>query len=117
MLKKKKVSKEVEEVLDIVCNKCGKSCVPKEISQDNCVEGYGLIEASVRGGYYSPSLYDDVMYKFSICEECLRELFDNFVIPPQTFGCGLVCPEAEREYETKEKREKEKLEWESRKKK
>ena len=108
MIKKEKTTKEVEEIVEILCNKCGKTCIAGR--DDGIDDGYGLIEITVRGGYWSPSLYDDVSYTFSICEECLRELFDNFVIPPRTYGGGLVC-HGEREYETKEIREKNKKEW------
>ena len=107
MLKKIKTNKEVEEIEeieDILCNKCGKSCIPGKY--DEVYDGYGLIEKTVIGGYWSPELYDDVSYTFSLCEGCLRELFDSCKIPPQTKGGGLICHDEEREYETKEIREK-----------
>ena len=109
MIKKEKTTKEVEEISDIICNRCGKSCMSGK--NDGIDDGYGLIETTVCGGYWSTYLYDDVRYTFSLCEECLRELFDNFIIPPKTQGGGLVCPEGEREYETKEIRESNKIEW------
>jgi len=114
MLQKIIVNKEVEEIVDILCNKCGRSCLAGK--DDGVYDGYGLIEASVRGGYWSSHLWDDVSYTFSICEECLRELFDNFIIHPDTKGGGIVC-HGEREYETKEIREKNKIDWEKRDKK
>ena len=107
MLKKRIVNKEVEEIVDILCNKCGKSCIA---DSGGCVNRCGLIEASVHGNYSSPKLWDDVVYTFSICEECLRELFDNFEIHPNTKGGGLVC-HGDREYETKEMREKNRVKW------
>ena len=115
MIKTIKIKEEIEKVEDILCNRCGKSCIPGK--DDGNDDGYGLIEKTVIGGYWSPELYDDVSYTFSLCESCLRELFDNFKIHPQTKGGGLICHDKEREYETKEIREKNRIEWEKRDKK
>lgn len=80
MKKTKWIEKKVEITEDIICNKCGKSCIPKT----NLInEAYGLIEASVSGGYDSIFLRDEQSYTFSLCEECLKEMFDNFLIPPK----------------------------------
>ncbi len=80
MLVKVKETKtvEVETVKDVLCNKCGKSCLPDEDVQD----AYGLIEATVTGGFLSPALGDMTRYVFSICEPCLAELFKTFVHDP-----------------------------------
>lgn len=43
---------------------------------------HGLIEVTVSGGYSSPALWDLTNYTFSLCERCLRELFDGCKIPP-----------------------------------
>ena len=53
----------------------------------NMVEGqftdhYGLVNARVAGGYLSSALEDQVVYGFSLCEECLVELFKSFKEPP-----------------------------------
>ncbi len=62
---------------DIICNKCGNSC------KDSCDMNYeGLIEASVFGGYAS-KLGDQVNYEFSLCEDCLIELFKTFKHNPR----------------------------------
>jgi hypothetical protein len=113
MIQKKKINKEVEVIEEILCNKCGESCIPGK--HDEVYDAYGLIEKTARGGYWSPELYDDVSYTFSLCEKCLRELFDSFKIPPQTKGGGLICHDEEREYETKEIREQNRIEWKNRK--
>lgn len=42
---------------------------------------YGLIEATVSGGYKSDSLSDGTTYTFSLCENCLDELFNQFKVP------------------------------------
>lgn len=64
------------------CNQCGGGLCPN-------VEGWngqspdGLIETKVRGHYDSTDLSDTTIYQFSICEACLRKLFNGFVIPPK----------------------------------
>jgi hypothetical protein len=73
----KNIKKEIEqeEITDILCNKCGESC------KDKCNMNYeGLIEANVWGGYGS-KLGDSVSYQFSLCEDCLKIMFDDFKIP------------------------------------
>ena len=64
----------------ILCNKCGKSCIVKQYVEN---QNYGLLNAQVFGGYFSPSLEDDTEYKFSMCEPCLKILFESFVINPE----------------------------------
>ena len=75
-----------------LCNKCGNTCrsddaieVGKRCDFDATQDFYGLINAKVRGGYFSPHLFDLVLYKFDICEKCLKEYFDSFVIPADEF--------------------------------
>lgn len=60
-----------------ICNACGKSLCPES---DGCP--YGLVEAKVSGGFNSPALSDCTNYEFSICENCLRKIFDEFAIKP-----------------------------------
>lgn len=64
---------EVEEVEDILCNKCGNSCKLNG-------SPYGLLEYDYSGGYDSTPLRDCTTYTFSMCETCLLELFKSFVI-------------------------------------
>jgi len=79
MKKIKTIQKEIEIVDDVVCNKCSKSCRPnKEVS-----DFYGLIEASFATGYESEALPDGVTFTFSLCEECLAEMFKGFSIEPE----------------------------------
>jgi len=66
-----------------ICNKCGISCTSPDARR---VEGplpsfYGLVDATVGGYYFSPVLEDCTTYKFDICEKCLKEIFNSFVIP------------------------------------
>lgn len=70
-------------ITDVLCNKCGESCVPLPLRPNNIIskDFYGLIEATVSGGYYSYALSDCCNYTFSLCEGCLKELFDSFKLP------------------------------------
>jgi hypothetical protein len=78
MRKWKRVRRTIEIVTDVVCNKCGKTCM---------VEGepYGL-SAVVGGGYNSSHLRDFTTYHFDLCEKCLAELFVGFKIQPEERG-------------------------------
>ncbi len=62
------------------CNKCGNSCRPP---YKDWTDNYGLIDATVSGGYCSTYLNDCTVYKFTLCEKCLRHLFQTFEKPPQ----------------------------------
>jgi hypothetical protein len=82
MKKTKLVRKLIKEevVIDILCNNCGQTCDNKPGLIGKSFEG--LIEAKVRGGYGS-LLGDETEYTFSICETCLKKLFQGFAIPPE----------------------------------
>lgn len=70
--------KTIEIVDDVICNKCGVSC------RDSCDMNFeGIIELSICGGYAS-KLGDSVQYTFSVCENCLKNFFSTFTIPPNT---------------------------------
>jgi hypothetical protein len=75
MIKIKKVTKtiEEEEIEDIICNKCGRSLKGK-------YDYSGINELRVEGGYDSPVFNDGDKYIFSLCEYCLKELFESFEI-------------------------------------
>lgn len=71
-----------------VCNKCGGTLVSpnhpeSQIDPDN-PPLYGLVGAKVRGHYSSYGLTDLTEYSFSICEGCLKTLFESFKHPPDT---------------------------------
>lgn len=70
---------EIEEVIDYVCNKCGLSF--GKISNGHCYNA-GIIEFTYRGNYHSKSLNDLEEYTFSLCEPCIKNLFDSFSIFP-----------------------------------
>lgn len=78
--------KETKQILvDVKCNKCGKKMA--NTYKDTTTGGgervssvIGLV-AEVDGSYLSTHLVDCTKYLFDMCEECLVELFDSFVIP------------------------------------
>jgi hypothetical protein len=47
---------------------------------------HGLVEQTVSGGYSSEHLLTTTRYTFSLCEKCLRNLFDSFKVPPAVDG-------------------------------
>lgn len=79
-MKKKIIKTETVEIIeDIICNKCGESCKKNVMGHDDY---YGLIEVGFSTGYASRKFSDGCYYQFSLCEECLAELFDTFKIDP-----------------------------------
>lgn len=82
MLKWRRARRMVDEVEDVVCNRCGKTCMSKQ------GERYGL-SAVVGGGYESTHLEDMTSYQFDLCEKCLVELFEGFKIKPEAKFVGV----------------------------
>jgi len=70
-----KTTKKIQiEVIDtITCNNCGLTKPTAEFT--------GLEEVSVKGHFVSEVLNDETKYTFSLCEHCLKELFDGFQYP------------------------------------
>lgn len=68
----------VRNPASFTCNQCGEPLCPKPNDGP-----HGMVEASVSGGYDSPHLLDLTGYTFSLCEKCLRQLFDGFKVPPK----------------------------------
>jgi len=64
-----------------VCNACGGCLCPGDSADHE--SPHGLVEAKVSGGYSSPALSDCTNYAFSICEACLRKIFDGFAVKPK----------------------------------
>jgi len=65
----------VKNTLGIVCNKCGKSSVPdytNTVQEFKLAFGYG-------------SKYDTHSMVFDLCEKCLEEIIEGFMINPDVF--------------------------------
>lgn len=79
LCKGKRIVKDPEERF---CNKCaGRLCPTK--GNINYQSPDGLVDAKVVGGPESTHLSDMVAYHFSLCELCLRHLFNECLIPPE----------------------------------
>lgn len=75
----RRVTREVDEVDDIRCNRCGASC-RGTAGMNWC----GLIGAEVIGGYDSPALGDMEALAFDVCERCLVEWVATFKHDPRS---------------------------------
>lgn len=62
-----------------LCNQCAG---PLTVTHDQG-DVYGLVEHSLSGHYSSDHLTDTTVYTFSLCEKCLRALFNGFTVPPR----------------------------------
>jgi hypothetical protein len=83
--------------MDKLCNYCGESLMLS--FSDGESSAYGLVDAKVSGGYLSNHLCDLSIYRFSICEKCLRKLFGEFAIKPQVSEYNLGTEEEAFTYE------------------
>jgi hypothetical protein len=70
----------IQEVIDdVLCNKCGKTQLYAK--EDFNYEVYG-VQCYFTGGFYSKAFPDMSEWEFSLCEECLFELFKTFKYQP-----------------------------------
>jgi len=68
------------------CNRCGGPLCPDVQEGDpNGRIPHGLVDVGVVGGYDSRSIFDMTKYVFSICEPCLRLMFEEFKVKPRVF--------------------------------
>jgi hypothetical protein len=70
----RKLETPVDVIEDVFCNKCGSSCKSPQGGM------YGLIEATVSGGYESNYLGDGDVHTFSLCERCVSKMIGSFKI-------------------------------------
>lgn len=68
----------------LLCNNCGGKMCPAKPDM-NWQLPNGLYNASVAGDYSSTHLHDCTVYEFSLCEFCLRIMFNCFQIPPTVY--------------------------------
>lgn len=66
--------------VDCICNKCGRSL------GDSFGNFLGIPDCTYTGSFYSYKLEDNKGYNFSLCESCLSDLFDTFIIPVLSTG-------------------------------
>lgn len=67
-------TKEVQETVKVICNKCG-----KEIAAENGRLKEDVLQVEKRWGY--PSDKDNEVHSFDLCEACYDELTAAFLIP------------------------------------
>lgn len=72
---------EVPDPKEQICNNCGDCLCPEKGINWNVP--YGLHNAKVQGSYESTHLVDYHIYTFSLCEKCLRTMFNEFKIKPK----------------------------------
>lgn len=78
--KKIKITTEQEVIVDCICNMCGSSLYRAE-------DLYGLEEISYIGGYSSgPTIRDEEFFSFSLCENCLGNIIQQFKIPAKIYS-------------------------------
>lgn len=87
MVKKKSETQVVEVVEDILCNKCG----------DSCMKAFDIADSSIRGDFYGTTIGyqpgyssthfsdDNCTHRADICEKCIFEFFSSFKIPAEVF--------------------------------
>lgn len=79
------ITKTEEVIEDIICNKCGKTCL-KTWDDESTKDFYG-VKISYTAGYLSDYLVDNDSYEFHLCEECLAKLIDSLKIESDRKSC------------------------------
>ncbi len=81
------VTREVEVIASVTCNKCGNLCTTPTLERyqathpDYEKDWAYSVDVNYSTGYYSDALPDGTSYSFSLCEPCLKALMDTFVVP------------------------------------
>jgi len=84
MYKYETVSKEVNECVDIICNKCGCSTISAgSIGGDIGNKSVGHVHISYFGGYGSNFPGDGIEVRFDLCELCIRDIIFGFKLPAE----------------------------------
>lgn len=81
MLKTKKISKKVDDIVDIICDSCQKSC-NRDPKFDQCWE-YATLKAN--WGYWSNK--DEQHHEIHICERCYDFIITLMKIKPEIKYC------------------------------
>lgn len=67
-------TREVQNVKQIICNKCGRKIA---VGEGSCTEDVFQVEK--RWGYFSNK--DNEVHRFDLCEKCYDEWIATFQIP------------------------------------
>jgi hypothetical protein len=87
-------TRKVRNPQEILCNLCGECMCP--LGTHNEQSPNGLYLATVMGGYDSYELLDCHNYTFSLCEKCLRNIFQQAKIKPEIREVSLGMLEQNR---------------------
>lgn len=79
VFKSLRVEKEEQQLVDILCNKCGNSLKSQIFEGEDVYEG--IPDVWVWYGYGSKN--DGIKLNFSLCETCVNELVKTFKIEPE----------------------------------
>jgi len=84
----KKVSVEEDEVVDVICNRCGESqrrVTPSFVHEGETHHEYVHFRDTVKvdhgWGYHSGQ--DQTVIRFHLCEQCVGEVVATFKVPPE----------------------------------
>ena len=67
----------------IICNRCGKEAVATNYDASNLYH-----EIKIEFGYPSPN--DGMTWKFDLCEECIKDIVDEFDNPVTATECDMM---------------------------
>lgn len=82
MQRVKRVSRKVPICVDILCNKCGVSCL-KHKGKNHNLDSFECASIIASWGYESHK--DGARTNAHLCEDCLDELERTFVIPATSY--------------------------------
>ena len=84
MLETQNETKEVKVVKDVICNKCGQSClgIVLKVSSSKVEEINFAIAAQLNADWGYGSKKDGERHKSHLCESCYDEITRSFLIEP-----------------------------------
>ena len=82
-IEKKLIETEVVTSTVHICNKCG-----REDKQDSESYGCEYLQIEYVGGYENWVIGDMRGISFDMCQYCLDDLLNSFIIPPDVTSCG-----------------------------
>jgi len=77
-VKKEKQNIEIEVITEIQCNRCGRIS-PTDPTEDGYIQMHTFL---IQGEYGSEQLDDQVSYTWDLCESCIVDTTENFIIKP-----------------------------------
>lgn len=75
--------KEVREIDEVICNKCGRTEIDPEFKYS--IEMHNF---KIAFGYYSSN--DGVIIDFDLCSDCITEFMESFKVKPEFANIDLT---------------------------